>query len=199
MIHQSKIVPPKYECYEISVLGIANCSVRWLASGALPICLVRASHPEQKTSNALVSHLTEQLNVLKKLKGLRTSVSQSMTIYKTQSNLRILTFSDASRVTKYGRLRTEYGLPVGPLKEVAIFYPTMWFPHMDKKLLCNFPIAEMLAALEWNNSQKWLLALTVRKLTHNMAFECVTIQRTCFCLYLHNTMSRIDPSQVLFL
>lgn len=110
-----------------------------------------------------ISHLVEQINVLKKLQKLGTTINYPRPIDKKDYNLIVLEFADASKPNSYGQIGVIFGLMVGDLAQNAIYHTISWISHKSRRPTKSVPAANILAAAEVIDELK-IIAETYREL-----------------------------------
>lgn len=87
---------------EKSVFASVNSSIGWIGTVTDPFCSFYSSYLQQKTNLTNVSHLIDQINIICKLKKIGMRISYPRPTDDNEYDLRILVFSDASRVCENG-------------------------------------------------------------------------------------------------
>ena len=135
-----------------------NSSIGWIGSAASPLCSFHASHLQQMTPDTKVSHLIDQVNILKKLKRLGTSISYIRPDVKGEVPVSVLCFSDASKREAHGQVGCISGLLIGDFTKDAVFHPISWISHKSKRPVKSVPAAEVIAAAEAIDDAKTVAA-----------------------------------------
>lgn len=141
---------------EKSVFASVNSSLGWIGTAASPFCSFYSSYLQQKEPAIKVSPLIEQVNIVRKLKKLGTKISYPRPTDDAYYALRILVFSDASRVDENGQTGVVAGLLVGEMKHDAIYHVLSWISYNSKLPVKSVPAAEILAATEGIDERKML-------------------------------------------
>ena len=134
---------------EKSVFASTNSSLGWIGTAAPPFCSFYASYLQQKAPDLKVCHLVEQINIVRKLKKLGTTVAYPRPTDKDKYQLSVLVFADASRTDDCGQLGILTGLLIGEIKKNAIYHTISWISHKAKRPVKNVPAADILAAAEY--------------------------------------------------
>ena len=95
-----------------------------------------------------VSHVVEQINIVCKLKKMRTTVSYPRPTDDQRYDLSVLVISDASRTDENNQLGVITGLLVGEMQQNAISHALSWISHKCKRPFKSVPAAEILVAAE---------------------------------------------------
>jgi len=101
---------------EKSAFASSNSSLGWVGTAASPLCSFYSSYLQQKAPGTKVCHLVEQINTIRKLKKLGTTISYPRPVDNQDYDMSILVFSDASRTEESGQLGILTGLLVGKCK-----------------------------------------------------------------------------------
>lgn len=117
-------------------------------SGASPFCAFYAIHLQQKMLSTTVAAIMSQINFLRLLEKLGTSVRYRSPFRTGCATVSVLFFSDSGRLTDYGQLTLTAGFGVGSLSEGSVVYTPSWMGHMSELL---YP-------------PSWLVLLTIRPL-----------------------------------
>lgn len=125
-----------------------NSSLGWIGTAASPFCSFYASFLQQKTPDTNVSHLVDQINIVKKLQKLGTNICYPRPNDKKKYNLTVLAFADASKPNEYGQIGVIVGLLVGEFAQNSIYHPVSWLSHKSKRPTKSVPAAEILATTE---------------------------------------------------
>lgn len=133
---------------EKSVFVSINSSLGWMGGAFSPFCSFYASYLQQKSPNIKVCHLTEQQTILRKLKKLGTAINYPRPEDKSEYQIALLAFADASKGDSNGQLGILTGLLVAKLAKDSIFHCTSWLSHKSKRPVKSVPAAEILAAGE---------------------------------------------------
>lgn len=133
---------------EKSAYASINSSLGWIGTAASPFCSFYASYLQQKAPDTKVSDLIEQVHILRKLKKLGTAISYPRPTEKSENELSVLVFADASRTDDVGQLGVLTGLLIGEMKNNAIYHTISWISHKAKRPVKSVPAAEILAAGE---------------------------------------------------
>ena len=89
---------------EKTAFASVNSSLGWIGMAASPLCSFYESYSQQKAPQIKISHLIEQINILRKLKKLNTKMSYPRPTDDQNYDLNVLVFSDASRTDENGEL-----------------------------------------------------------------------------------------------
>ena len=133
---------------EKSVFGSTNSSLGWIGTAASPFCSFYAIYLQQKAPELKVSHLFEQVNIVKKLKKIGTTIAYPRPLDKKQYELSVLVFADASRTDDCGQLGVVTALLVGDMKKNSIYHIVSWVSHKAKPPVKSVPAAEIFTAAE---------------------------------------------------
>lgn len=148
---------------EMSSFRSINSSIGWLGTAASPFCAFYASHLQQKVPNTTVHDLISQINSVRLLKKLGSTIKYKRPLENKSYPLSILVFADASRNEDYGQLGYVAGLLTGDFELGSIFHVLSWSLHKSKRPLKSIRAAEILAAVEAIEEGK-LLASAYKKL-----------------------------------
>lgn len=133
---------------EKSVFASANSSLGWIGTAASTFCSFYASYLQQKAPDLKVCNLIEQVNVLRKLKRLGTTIAYPRPTDQDMHKLSVLVFTDASRTDDVGQVGVVTGLLIDEMEENSIYHPISWISHKPKRPVKSVPAAEILAASE---------------------------------------------------
>jgi len=139
---------------EKSAFASSNSSLGWIGTAASPLCSFYSSYLQQKAPGTKVCHLVEQINTIRKLKKLGTTISYPRPVDNQDYEMSILVFSDASRTEESGQLGILTGLLVGKMQNNVIYHPLSWISHKSKRPVKSVPAAEILAAAEGIDEDK---------------------------------------------
>ena len=133
---------------EKSVFASTNSSLGWIGTAASPFCSFYASYMQQKAPELKVSHLIEQVNIVRQLKKLGTTIAYPRPSDNSRYELSVLVFADASRIDDCGQLGVVTGLLIGEMKNNSIYHAISWMSHKAKRPVKSVPAAEIFAAAE---------------------------------------------------
>ena len=154
---------------ELRSFRSVNSSIGWLGTNESLFCASYSSWLQQKTSALLVKHLIDQINALKLLKKLGSTIR-----YKSpdpgEYKLSLLEFSDASRKNGHGQLSFLSGLIFGDLIEVAVFHAILWSSHKSRRPAKSIASAEVLAAGEAIDEGKVIVKVLNELLGQNLVY-----------------------------
>ena len=125
-----------------------NSTLGWIGNAAFPLCSFYASYLQQKAPSLSVKDLIEQLNIVRKLKRLGTTISYNRPNNDKEIELNLVMFCDASKGDKNGQLGIITGLVMGDVEKDKIIHPISWISHKSKRPVRSTPAAEILAAGE---------------------------------------------------
>lgn len=94
--HRGKEGDEALNAVETSSFRSANSSLAWLGSAASPFCGFYASHLQQKAPSTTVRDPTTQINSVKLLQKLRSTITYKPPIDAREYTLSVLVFADAS-------------------------------------------------------------------------------------------------------
>lgn len=95
-----------------------------------------------------VSHLVQQIDILKKLQRIRPSISYPKAADNELYCLTFRAFTNAIQGPKCVQLEVIVGLLVGDMKLAALYQAISSMTHMSKRPVKSVPAAKTLAALE---------------------------------------------------
>lgn len=178
---------------EKSHFASTNSSLGWIGSAASPICSFYASILQQKAPETAVSHLVDQINIVRKLQKLGTVKPYPRPTDKNEYELTELAFADASKPSEYGKLGIVIGLLVGDFKQDSIFHTITWMSHKAKRPTKSVPAAEILAASEAIDESK-VIAFTLRELLNVKVKVQVCVESKDLFTSLSTQRKSIDRS-----
>ena len=121
-----------------------------------PFCSFYASHLQQRVPYTKVHDLITQINTVKLLKKLGSTIAFKRPEDKNDYRLSIVSFADASRPSDHGQLGLVTGLLIGELEQGSIFHTIQWHSHKSKRPVKSIGAAEILAAGEGIDEAKFL-------------------------------------------
>ena len=133
-----------------------NSSLGWIGVAASPFCAHAASYLQQKGANPSVEDLITQINMLRHLKKMSTSVSFKRPVEKGNYGVSLVVFADASRQTDHGQLGCISGLLFGDLDEGSTFHVISWSSRKSRRPVKSIGAAEILAVGEGIDEGKML-------------------------------------------
>lgn len=125
-----------------------NSSLGWIGTAASPFCSFYALFLQQKNPETNVSHLVDQINIVKKLQKIGTQIHYPRPSDKNEYNLTVLPFADASKPNEYGQIGVLVGLLVGEFEQNTIYHAISWLSHKAKRPTKSVPATEILATGE---------------------------------------------------
>ncbi len=124
-----------------------NSSIGWLGTNTPVFCAFYASWLQQKAPNPTVQDLITQINALRLLKKLGTTV-----YYKRPPSgnykISLVVFADASRKTNHGQLYFISGLLFGDLASGSTIHVLSWSSRKSRQPVKSIGSAEALATGE---------------------------------------------------
>ena len=112
-----------------------------------PFCAFYASHLQQKVPSTKVSDLVTQINSLRLLQKLGSTITYKRPS-KGKYSCSVLVFADASRTIDHGQLGYVAGLLIGEFQEGSVWHTLSWSSHKSKRPVKSIGAAEILAAGE---------------------------------------------------
>lgn len=131
---------------EKSAFASVNSSLGWVGTAASPLCSFNASYLQQKGPDTKISNLVEQFHILRKIERLGSAISDPRPTEKSENELSVLVFADASRTDDFDQLEVLSGLLIGEMKNNAVYHATSWISHKAKRPVKSVPAAEVFAA-----------------------------------------------------
>lgn len=110
-----------------------------------PICLSNAIHLQEKVPKPNVEDLILQINYVKLLKKLGSTIRFVNPAIFQNSGFSIIVFSDANRLSYHGQLAFICGLIIG-IKNGSVFHTISWSSRKSQILVTLIGAAEILAA-----------------------------------------------------
>ena len=179
---------------EKSAFASVNSSLGWIGTSPSPLYALYSSYLQQKAPIIKVSNLVEQINIVRNLKKMATTVSYPRLTDDHKYDLGVLLFADASRTNENGQLGVLAGLLVGELKNNAIYHAVSWRSHKSKRPVKSVSAAEILAAAEGIDEEKSLLAHILSCWTWISMYGFVWTPRIRSHFFRHNEIQLIAPS-----
>lgn len=123
-------------------------SIGWIGIAASPFCAFYASYLQQKVPACKVRDLIWQINAIKHLQRLGSTIQFVRPTEKKEYQLSVVVFSDASRKENYGQLGVFGGLLIGDLKKGSAFHALSWSWHKSSRPVKSIGAAEILGSGE---------------------------------------------------
>jgi len=150
-----------------------NSSLGWIGVAISPFCAHAASYLQQKGPTPTVGDLITQINMLRSLKKLGTTVTFNRPSMKGSYAISLVVFADASRKQDHGQLGMLSGLLFGELSEGSTVHVLSWSSRKSKRPVKSIASAETLAVGEAIDEGKLLRNAFERLL--NIEIELVII------------------------
>lgn len=144
--NRRKEIGNKLNDIELGSFRSVNSSIGWLGIAASPFCAFYASYLQQKAPKPKVEDLILQINSVKLLKKLGSTIRYVNNEKNNNHGFSIIVFSDASRLIDHGQLAFICGLLIGDLKSGSVFHTISWSSHKSKRPVKSIGAAEILAA-----------------------------------------------------
>lgn len=112
----------KLNAIEKSAFVLVNSSIGCIDTAASPFCSQYTPCLQQKVLDLMVSHLIEQVNILRKLNRIGAYMSYSRSIDFLQYAMTVLTLADAFKSTENGPLGVFVELLLNEMNMSSIFY-----------------------------------------------------------------------------
>ena len=135
---------------------------------------------QQRSPKATVHDLITQLNVLKMLKRLGSTIRFKRPALNKQYKFSILTFADASRKEDHGQLGYIAGLLIGDLKNGSVVHTLSWHSTKSKRPVKSVASAEVLATGSAIDEAKMLMKAYETLFSMDVSLVCVLDSKDLF-------------------
>ena len=133
---------------ELSSFRSINTSLGWIGQAVSPFCSFYSSYLQQKLPSPIVSDLISQINILKHLQKLGTTIKYIRPTEKKDYEVSILVFSDASRKQDDSKLAYVCGILIGEFQVNSTWHILSWSSRKSGKPVKSIATAEIIAASE---------------------------------------------------
>ena len=142
--HRRKMVTENLKQVELRSFRSVSSSIRWLRTNASIFRAFYSSWLQQKAPSPILENLVAQINSLRLLKKLGTSIS-----YKrppsSDYKLTVIVFADASRKNDHGQLCFISGLLFGKLASGSVIHVISWSSEKSRRPVKSIPSAKIFA------------------------------------------------------
>lgn len=182
---------------EKSTFPSINCSFGWIWTSSSPFCSYYSSYLQQKAPDITVSNIKEQLNILRRLKKIGTTIRYPRPIETINQEVTVLVFTDASRIYDEAQLGAVLGLLFGGIEKDNIYHIVSWLSHKSKILVKSVPSAEILAAAEGTDEGKMVKQAHSELFNIDVKLQLYVDSKNMIYLCLHKDSQLIGPSGVM--